>query len=387
MKKSLLVYTYSAKNAGDMAITLGALDYLTSKYDECYCVSRYSLNQDNYKSSSKLIYKNYKNVKIHSSPFKLDRSKGKLSTIKDYLIGFYKLFFLRNNLFLELVNDVETVYFNGGNLLRCNKLTDFIRLFALLRPLQTALNAKKKVVILPHSTAEINFLGKFLLKPILNKVDVLYAREELSFNKFRKFFTECNVQLTTDLAFAIKNKYTKVIRRNVVAFTTRSQTMGDIGELSYEMRNNIMLTLESCINYCLEAGYEVKLIVQTKKDLKFTNDLYSKFLNVEKVSIYESYDVNELIEIYSSCSLLVGMRLHSIILALSTGTPVIGYFKKEWGLKNPGLLSAYKQKYIFVDDTNNNLLEVLKSNNFEGIESVSSQIIETKKTLLKKLNQ
>lgn len=385
MKKSLLVYSYSAKNAGDMAITLGALDYLTTKYDECYCISRYSLNQDNFKSSTKVINETYKNVKIYPSPFSLDRSKGKLSIIKDYLIGFYKLNFQRNNLFLELVNDVETVYFNGGNLLRCNKLTDFIRLFALLRPLQTALNANKKVVILPHSTAEINFFGKLLLKPVLKKVDVLYAREELSYNKFKFFFPECNVQLSTDLAFAIKNKYAEVNKRKVVAFTTRSQTMGDIGELSYEMKNKIMLTLESCVNYCLDAGYEVKLIVQTKKDLQFTKNLHLKFSNVEKVSFYESYDVKELIKIYSSCSLLIGMRLHSIILALSTGTPVIGYFKKEWGLKNPGLLSTYKQKYVFLDDVNNNLLEVLKSHDFEGIESVSAKIIKTKKILLKKL--
>ena len=79
------------------------------------------------------------------------------------------------------------------------------------------------------------------------------------------------------------------------------------------------------------------------------------------------------------------MRLHSIILAMSTGTPAIGYFKKEWGLKNPGLLSSYGQKYVFLDDANNSLLEVLKSYDFEEIESVSSKITETKKILLKKL--
>ena len=151
------------------------------------------------------------------------------------------------------------------------------------------------------------------------------------------------------------------------------------------MKNKIMLTLESCVNFCLNTGYEVKLIVQTKKDLRFTRDLYLKFSNIEKVSFYESYDVNELIKIYSSCSLLIGMRLHSIILAMSTGTPAIGYFKKEWGLKNPGLLSAYGQKYVFLDDANNSLLEVLKSYDFEETESVSSKITETKKILLKKL--
>ena len=77
------------------------------------------------------------------------------------------------------------------------------------------------------------------------------------------------------------------------------------------------------------------------------------------------------------------MRLHSIILAMSTGTPTIGYFKRM-GAENPGLLSSYGQKYVFLDDANNSLLEVLNLD-FEKIESVSSKITETKKILLKKL--
>ena len=46
--------------------------------------------------------------------------------------------------------------------------------------------------------------------------------------------------------------------------------------------------------------------------------------------------------------LLVGMRLHSLILALSKGIPCAGYFEKSWGLKNPGLLSMFGLPICFI---------------------------------------
>jgi len=385
MTKSLLVYSYSAKNAGDMAITIGALDYLTSKYDECISISRYSKNQVSYMSSTNFINKRYDNVKNFPNPFHLDRSRGSFNIIKDYFNGLVKLIFKGDNLFYDLVNDVDAVYFNGGNLLRCNKIADFIRLIALLKPLKIALKANKKVIILPNSTAEINLIGKLLLSSVLNKVDVLYAREKLSFKKFKNDFPNCNVKLSTDIAFAIKSEILHEKREKIIAFTTRSQTMGDIAELDNKIKKKIQGSLHNCVKHCLDQGFEVKLIIQTKKDVKFTKDLYSEFSDNKKVSIHESYDVIDLINVYSSCSLLIGMRLHSIILAMSTGTPVIGFFKKEWGLKNPGLLKAYNQNFVFIDNNENDLIEAVKPYDFKIIESVSEEIIKTKNKFLKKL--
>lgn len=35
----------------------------------------------------------------------------------------------------------------------------------------------------------------------------------------------------------------------------------------------------------------------------------------------------------------VAMSLHAAILALSVGTPALGFFAEEWGLKNAGIMS------------------------------------------------
>lgn len=384
MKKSLLLYSYSAKNAGDMAITIGALDYLSRKYDQCISISRYSKTQENYELSTDYINKRYSNVINQPNPFHLDRSGSALSVLKDYIIGFIKLIFFGDNLFKETIKEVDTVYFNGGNLLRCNKIADFIRLVALLKPLKTAIRHNKKIIVLPHSTAETNLIGKWLLSSVLNNVEILYAREPLSYERFRANFPSCNVKLSTDLAFAI-NHHTLNGKKKIIAFTTRTQTLGDIGELNDNTKRQIKSSLIKCINYCIDNGFKVKIIIQTKKDVQFTKLIYYEFADNKDVSLIESYDVIKLIEIYSSCSLLVGMRLHSMILAMSVGTPVIGFFKKEWGLKNPGLLQAYSQKFALVDNNNNDLISILKAHDFNSLSSESIKIVNTKNQLLLEL--
>lgn len=40
------------------------------------------------------------------------------------------------------------------------------------------------------------------------------------------------------------------------------------------------------------------------------------------------------------------MRLHSIILATSVGTPSIGIFDSNWGKKNPGTMKKFGLPYI-----------------------------------------
>jgi polysaccharide pyruvyl transferase WcaK-like protein len=385
MKKCLLIYSYSAKNAGDMAITVGALDYLTSIYTECHAISRYSITQKYYKESALYLLKRYSNLKLDASPFDLDRSKGVLSVFKDYIKGFLKILFFKNSLFLKQIKEVDHVYFNGGNLLRCNSLSDLIRLIALLTPIKVALKANKKVTILPNSTSKTNFIGRIVMKSVMNKASVIFAREELSYNKFKLMFPKANIKLNTYMAFAIKSNEFK-IRENRIAFTTRSQTMGDLGELSKLRKSQIKKSLKECIDFCLLNGYNIVFVVQTKKDIHFTKQLYSDYSNNVNVSLIENYDPLKLIELFSSCKLLIGMRLHSIILALNSGTPVLGYFETQWGLKNPGLLNAFNQEYVYSDNnTRGILIEKLKNHSFNQSIDLSVKILDIKKGFLDNL--
>ena len=344
---ALLVFAYSAKNAGDMAITIGAIDKLLSEYSNLICISRYAANDDEYIRSAKFLWQRYPQLKIEPSPFHLNRGEGRLSVLKSYIQGALKL--MRGNLFESTLTNTDCVYFNGGNLLRCSSLSDFIRLIAVLSPLREAIRLEKKVIILPHSTAGTNWLGRKVLGHFLPNAHKIFVREPKSYEQFKQLYPACNFILTTDCAFAIKPTAHNA-REKIVAITTRSQTMGDLHNFSAERKQKIKNQLVAGIKACREKGYDIHLVSQTKKDVAFTDEIYQAVHNIGGVKHITCFDVDELIKLYARCELLVGMRLHSIILALNSGTPVIGYFSKEWGLKNPGLLSQFQQTYGFIED-------------------------------------
>ena len=85
---------------------------------------------------------------------------------------------------------------------------------------------------------------------------------------------------------------------------------------------------------------------QTEKDINFTKQVYEKYENNRNVSFILSKDPLELRKIYSEVDLLIGMRLHSIILATSVGTPAIGIFDSSWGKKNPGTMKKFELPFI-----------------------------------------
>ena len=186
--KVLLIYSYSAKNAGDLAITLGALDLLSGNKNAIATISRYSANDEQYHESAVYLKKRYPDLKIFPSPFELNRNTSKLG-FQQYLNGFLKILGFKNNSeFKALVKGFDKIYFNGGNLLRCGSVTDFIRLVAIIYPLKIAVEAKIPVVILPQSTAKINFWGQKLLKLVLNSAEKVYCHEELTFKALRNVF-------------------------------------------------------------------------------------------------------------------------------------------------------------------------------------------------------
>lgn len=70
MKTICLIYGYSARNAGDLAITLGAIDVLKSLGCQVKLFSRYKYQQNDYIESERYLRERYGNdLEIFESPF------------------------------------------------------------------------------------------------------------------------------------------------------------------------------------------------------------------------------------------------------------------------------------------------------------------------------
>lgn len=348
--KVSLIYGYSAKNAGDFAITLGAIDTLHKAGITVKLFSRYSKDDIEFIQSYKTLNARYHDaVEIYDCPFTLNREDGFWATLRTYFNGILTILNIkRQAVFRKELLDCDLVVFNGGNLFRCNSFIDFTRLLALVYPLNISRKTRKPYIIFPQSASSLNFLGRALLKPVLNNAELVMTREKESYEYLSSIFKSVNYFQTIDLAFFI-NQYcgTRLLKKNYfgyVAITLRFHTVGDISYLS-DCQKKYIFTILGGIVEKIKRIRNVLIVVQTEKDEAESRS----FAQLHNVELLKCQDVPSLIYLYQQVDLLIGMRLHSIILALSAGTPCIGLFYKEWGLKNSGLMNYFGLPYYSLD--------------------------------------
>jgi len=345
-----LIYGYSARNAGDFAITLGAIDTLLSLGVRVKLFSRYCSSSNDFHEAKASLTERYGSaVEIYECPFCLDRSDSIFKTIKNYLDGLLVVTGIkRKEQFRQQLLDCDLVIFNGGNLFRCSSFIDFARLAALVYPLNVAKAASKPYMIFPQSASTLNPLGKMLLKPVLRNAKTVMLREEKSYDYLHDFTPDTKFFQTIDLAFFIDKTNLPKTEKDLsghVALTMRFHTVSDIAYLSDAERAKIFDVLGHVVEE-IKATRPVVIVVQSEKD----EEMSREFATQHNVEVLKCRDVPTLISIYKQVDLLIGMRLHSMILALSVGTPCVGVFYKAWGLKNPGLMSLFDMPYYFLDE-------------------------------------
>ena len=103
--------------------------------------------------------------------------------------------------------------------------------------------------------------------------------------------------------------------------------------------------LAEIVHSCTD--HNILIVVQTEIDRKFSECIHQELPGSR---IIEEHDPLVLREIYRNVDVLITMRLHAGILAMSVDTPVIGIFSNEWGLKNPGIMSDFGMPYVIAED-------------------------------------
>lgn len=358
-KNVFLAYVYSSKNAGDLAICVGAIDLLIKAGFKVTLLSKYDKNDNEY-FSSKLFYEERygKDLVFLEAPFTLNRDGSWLNKLINNLKGLYIYAGGENSrvrVIKKYIKESDFLIFNGGNLLRCAGLIDFGRLLALYYPIKLGLRSGKSYVIFPQSVAKIKGVGTKLLTKFMSEAKTLFVREQQSYDKLKDRFNLNNIVPTIDLAYFIEKDTLERSeeKSNTIAITLRAHTIGDIQEFGDGEKEKIYRTIFDFLQNERYQNYEIVFVVQTKKDLEFSKLVAKRLLSdlpALCIDIFESYDPIELLSFYNKIKLLVGMRLHSIILASSIGVPCYGLFYREWGLKNPGLMENLKMPYTIMDE-------------------------------------
>ncbi|WP_096437458.1 polysaccharide pyruvyl transferase family protein [Alteribacter populi] len=348
MKKAVVFYLWGKRNAGDMAICLGTVSILQELGYKVTFVSRFAKGQEDYQESKEYIQYYHNNVEVKPGLFSFDRENSKEQKLISYMNGIIKLISPNDKQLKKIISDADVIFLNGGNQLRGNSFTDYARLAALFYPFKLASKLNKPTICLPQSTAESSKFGLSMLKNRLGSFNQVFIRESSSFTLLNEKIKGVPFIKSTDACFFIKDvqkasdkfkrKYSSIMKTNnkCIAIVLRSTTIGDLGDFK---DNKKQLFADSIRNFVKEFkdDYKLYFVVQTKKDKEYTQFVMNH-VDVNAVMI-EEYDPYVIREFYRNMHFVVAMRLHASILSLTAGTPVLGYFDKEWGLKNPGIMN------------------------------------------------
>ncbi|MCR5185106.1 MAG: polysaccharide pyruvyl transferase family protein [Bacilli bacterium] len=397
MKKVLVYYSYSQKNAGDMAICFGLLDLLEEMPDyEITMVSRYAKKDPLFKESKEIINKYHPSVLVKPGYINFDRSKGIFSKLKSYISGWFISTFARFSKRLkEDIKDKDLILFNGGNYLRCNSMTDKLRLKALFFPIKYAKKHGKTVICMPQSTAKAkNKTSLKTIKKLCGNFDHIFIRDPISYSYFleNNICDKTKVSQSCDLAFFTKNLCKETYDlgkndsyKNKIAINVRLTGIGDIGSISDDkiaLINSIYLKL---IKENTDSLFT--FVCQTEKDNEPMETFYKKLQadGVNNIAFVKSNDAYYLKNVYSKHNVLVSMRLHASILSISSGTPVVGFAFEEWGFKNAGILKQFGFNNHLTYEGIYNEIHLLIN---KGTNSVSLKAInDYKKQLLQDLSK
>lgn len=357
MKKALVYYLYGNRNAGDMAICMGAVELLKKQGYEITMVSRFSEAEEEYQRSKEYLAEYYPDVKVYPGPFSFERNFSAVKKMAAYTGSMMKVAgIVPDKQTRQLVEEADVVFFNGGNLLRGASTADYLRLVALFYPIKIAHDMGKPVFCLPQSTAKISDRGETMLGKYLRYFETVFVRENISFEELKKRFPDIPFVRSTDLAFLCEDTQTASKKYDdlglkldgkTAAIVVRNTGIGDIGELVSDKQKKLMDQLLAFIGEHRDFHYLI--VVQTEKDREFSKQVLGAVKGITNVDMVENHDPLVLREIYKHMDFLITMRLHAGILSLSAQTPVIGLFSEEWGLKNPGMMTDYEMPYVMIE--------------------------------------
>lgn len=343
MTRALVFYLYGPENAGDLAICLGTIGFLRRRGVDVTMVSRFDAAAPDFVASRDVVRARYPEVEVVPGTFALDRSAGRASVMTQYVAGAAKLLLrVGDARIAALVERADVVLFNGGNLLRCASATDAIRLEALFHPIRMARRMGKRVVCLPQSTATVAPRWRRFLGSKLALFDEVFVREGASLERLRSLYPDLPFAKSTDMAFFMDDSEDSPrTSGSRAAMVVRGTGIGDIGELAETRQDELLGAFAGFAVAHPELAYTV--VVQTKKDRALSERLVALLPN--GAELVEEHDPFRLLSIYKDMDVTLSMRLHAAILSLRAGTPVVGMFDREWGLKNIGVMSDYGMGY------------------------------------------
>ncbi|WP_018109332.1 polysaccharide pyruvyl transferase family protein [Bacteroides propionicifaciens] len=349
--------------------------------------------KDNIKDSKLTIIKQvYYSIKDYFSRSLLIKVSQNLTLVK-------LLFSKKTYETVSYFHSADVIFVKGGGFIHAygELRAPYVIWFSLFY-LKLAIKLRKKTVVLPNSYGPFQgLLVKKQVRNVFEKVDLIFARESISYNSLQSILNnevflgkDLGFFLNADTAFDVESllsKYSLSIKEKIVGVTIRPWRFPTSNNPE-EAYQNYISSIIYFTDFLVSKGYKIAFCNQSLGPNSHEDDrnaielVYSKYINSKNVVwINENLTCKQLKSLYSVFTYFLGTRFHSIIFSTTSMIPsiAIGY----GGNKASGIMSdiGLDNLVIPIEKVNFNILQSM----FLELESNTDSIVEKLKSNQKDL--
>ena len=277
--------------------------------------------------------------------------------------------------------DTDLVIIGGGNLIMDHTLFSS---FQFLGTVLIVKLAKKKLFIGAVGAGPIKYkISRFVYKQALRLADKITVRDKYSYNVLMGLYgignNNLDITVTADPVFTTPLQCKMISRENpVIGISTaafESPYFG-LGGDKKKYESYIQRMTEIVIEL-VRKGYKKIYLIPTEApyDVKTMNDIAKNTKIEEELVLTQPQNFNDLIDVLCDCDLIIGTRMHSMIIALSQYIPIIG-------ISNQG-----KTKSLFEAIGFPSFVFNIESLNIKNILDVVSQVILERNKITTKIRE
>lgn len=302
---------------------------------------------------------------------------------------------------IEQLRTCDTFFVKGGGFIHAyGERTAPYLIWFFLFYVRLAYALNKKVVFLPNSFGPFEGISvKRQVKNIFSKLDLIYAREELSAMKLGELMRQ-KICVSPDLGFYLRKnnnfnsidllkKYDLTVDDKLVGVTIRPWRFPGSND-SDQLYENYLTAVTSLIQRLILSRYKVILCNQSigpnthEDDRNAIKAILNKIKNDNLIWINEDLSCDDLKALYSNFYAFIGTRFHSVIFSLTSLIPSIAI--AYGGNKAKGIMTDFDmEKYaIGIDEVSGDILNNLFSELEKNHINIKDQLLPKIQMLDKK---
>lgn len=227
---------------------------------------------------------------------------------------------------LKAISKTDILLAGGGTLLQDETSTRSLIYYLSIILLAKILN--KKVMLYSNGVGPVN--GRFnkkLIKFVINKVDIITLRDEFSKDELIDIgVKKPEIHVTADPAFSLTYDDVDVVSILEKESIPLDKELVGISIRTWKNSEDFVKKIAELSNYILDK-YDMNILLipmQHSMDLEISNELYDK-INRDNVYLLKGdYSPKEVLAVISKLSVLISMRLHTLIFAGVAEVPLAG---------------------------------------------------------------